>query len=714
MKAKLTFLFTLIQVSVICQVPNGSFENWTPLEPYAHPEVTLPFSSINQNIFYTTGETAVSEVEGTEGSSLGIENLLIGQDTVVGFALFGGLPQGGGLVFTDGIPFTSEFPDTVRMHLKHEINESIPGSIFFQFFQEEELVTLGEQEDTLFIYSVSGSQLEWDTLEIAINEFELNGMPDECVVGFSSGDIFGREGTPGNYLYIDELEFISSSDTLFVSDFNTWADTESPLEIDDWDSFFDPTSGYVFQSDESVDGNFSLGLLSQEVDSTVIQSSVVLAEASDFGINPNQPLPEGAFVLSFSYKYETLIPDSARAVILLAGDDDASTFDITRSTTVLHETSDWIEVQVEFSSLADSVQFYGLEFHSGPQFPGEPADSSVLLIDDLRLLSLENCELEMELSSLDSLNCPQEDLAFSVASADSHLWFMNNPLDQGFLAVSDEESFSLSFIQEGLYEYFSISEVEGCFQSSDTLSFQILSLTTPSISADGLESITMCANSDLVLSVENSSEFSSYNWFSEGTLIENEVSGTLMVNGSEDFSGTYMLEAESALCAAQYTTSNTVTISTYPLNLPEINQNGNNLSTGTYASFQWFYEGEALPGAIAQFHTPLNDGNYSVQVEDEFGCQFMSESYFFSEVRVKEIDENSPFIYPNPFRETLNLTSKEPILQVTLMDSSGRVLCSVQPLTTNWTIHDLNLTEGTYFLSVQTKNGRTVQKLIRS
>ncbi|MFK7758286.1 MAG: T9SS type A sorting domain-containing protein [Flavobacteriales bacterium] len=699
MKSLLLSVTLVLNLSIWAQIPNSSFENWSTIDPYFHPETEFTFSSTNQGSFYTTGLAGATEVIGNDSSALRLENLLIGEDTLVSFAIFGESSDAGGLIFSEGISFTEIMPDTARMHVKYNLSEALQGSVFFQFFYEDELVTLGAAQDSLYVYSLAGIQEEWDTLNIDFTLLEFSAIPDECVIGYSCGDIFLGKGTPGSFLEIDNLELVSSSDTLLISDFDTWSPTEAPLEIDEWTSVFNPASSYIFRSEDSSLGNYSLGLMNQAVDTTIIQASVFLAELSNFGINPNLPLPQGAFMLKFKYKYETLEPDSARVSILLSEDSIPETLDITRATQVLYDTTEWTEVLFEFGSLSDSANYFGIEFFSGPQFPGEPADSSVLLIDQVEILSIDSCGFNPEFMALDTTYCPEELIDFSATNSESYIWFIKESSEELYTLVSDSSEFGLSYSQPGDYSYFLIAEQEECFQSSDTLEFSVTSLQNPLLTADGLETVSMCANSNLELSISNASVFSQFIWNLGTDSITSTDIGNLVITGMEGFAGTYTVEAQSSVCALQSLVSNQVNISTYPLDLPVVFQNGNTLSAQSFSSYQWWLNGQEIPGAISQFYNPLEDGSYAVNVVDEFGCEFLSEEFLYSAVGVSENRPQEFSVYPNPARDVIYIEGFSTSEKLEIINSAGQKVLVFHHFNRENNLLDISkLTSGSYVL----------------
>ena len=57
---------------------------------------------------------------------------------------------------------------------------------------------------------------------------------------------------------------------------------------------------------------------------------------------------------------------------------------------------------------------------------------------------------------------------------------------------------------------------------------------------------------------------------------------------------------------------------------PVILVNGNELTTGNYASYQWYYEGTPIPEANSSSYTANQDGTYTVQITYPCGCTAIS------------------------------------------------------------------------------------------
>ena len=149
--------------------------------------------------------------------------------------------------------------------------------------------------------------------------------------------------------------------------------------------------------------------------------------------------------------------------------------------------------------------------------------------------------------------------------------------------------------------------------------------------------------------------------------------------------------------------------------IPTVNlsQNGSILSTSTVgSSYQWFLNGIAIPGAIADFYElgPSPAGVYTVEVNFAFGCAVSP--------NINIVGLENPLldlvtIYPNPCKEILTITTKSnEVMKATFFNIQGQKIKSIElPNSTN--IIDLtDLSPGIYWVQVGQWNHLFTQKCI--
>jgi hypothetical protein len=138
------------------------------------------------------------------------------------------------------------------------------------------------------------------------------------------------------------------------------------------------------------------------------------------------------------------------------------------------------------------------------------------------------------------------------------------------------------------------------------------------------------------------------------------------------------------------------------------------LATSTLGdNFQWIDCTGNLPisGAITNEFTPINDGNYAVEVTNN-QCTWMSDCFTFSTVSTSQINEDEAYsVYPNPANDflTLYVPKGKSIASISLMDELGRILAVREVTSAAKTFDLLKLEGGMYFLTVhETSTEQTI------
>lgn len=97
-----------------------------------------------------------------------------------------------------------------------------------------------------------------------------------------------------------------------------------------------------------------------------------------------------------------------------------------------------------------------------------------------------------------------------------------------------------------------------------------------------------------------------------------------------------------------------LTLTVSSVTTPVISASGNILSTGAYATYQWYLNGQPVSGANAQQYTATVNGDYTVEVTDANGCSSESAIYQFGNLGTDVSGQlASVRLYPNPVAELL-------------------------------------------------------------
>lgn len=158
----------------------------------------------------------------------------------------------------------------------------------------------------------------------------------------------------------------------------------------------------------------------------------------------------------------------------------------------------------------------------------------------------------------------------------------------------------------------------GC---TDTATISVAVLAVPSSKLISTDSV-ICGTDSVKLMAQQAS---SYQWYFDGEPINGATSQVYYATTA----GSYSVESGNGNCAAL---SSSVYIYDKSIITPVIGYNGTpsfcpqssvELSTGSYASYQWFLNGQAISGATQQTYSAGTAGSYSVMVSNG-GCSATS------------------------------------------------------------------------------------------
>jgi PKD repeat protein len=149
----------------------------------------------------------------------------------------------------------------------------------------------------------------------------------------------------------------------------------------------------------------------------------------------------------------------------------------------------------------------------------------------------------------------------------------------------------------------------------------------------------------------------------------------------------------------------TVTVNPSP-NVPSIAQNGNVLSaqvTGSY-TYQWYLNGNALPGETNSTIQIDVSGTYSVKITDNNGCSSSSSNFNAQLGTVLENVEQQINLYPNPNSGsfTIDLPEGVELNILTVTDAYGKLVNTEYSASgTGMFVNLSSIARGVYFLNYQ-------------
>ena len=265
----------------------------------------------------------------------------------------------------------------------------------------------------------------------------------------------------------------------------------------------------------------------------------------------------------------------------------------------------------------------------------------------------------------------------------------------GASGSSTTGSTSISYVIQSVGPFPAIS-------STDTI--QVFGYpNTPNIDSSGLLLWTDSVNLSL-------------QWYKNG----NPVPGATAATYQATISGDYFVIATSP--AGCYASSDTISIVICDsLFTPVIYQSGNLLYTDTSSySFQWYLDGNPIPGATGQLITATIEGNYWVELTAYNGCVYTSaiEVVDFTSLSNLALNNASLRIYPNPSNGTFELEMKNvegEQVEMIIVDVSGRIVERHVLTSQGSTIHEtvqLHVSPGIFFVHISIGTAEVQQRIV--
>ncbi len=133
-----------------------------------------------------------------------------------------------------------------------------------------------------------------------------------------------------------------------------------------------------------------------------------------------------------------------------------------------------------------------------------------------------------------------------------------------------------------------------------------------------------------------------------------------------------------------------------------------------FVTYQWYLNGDSIPGATDSFLVVDQNGDYVVAVTDIYGCGDSSRVYIVNNVSVPAVDGNEArvSVYPNPARAAVYVRTTTPAA-VVLRSLDGR---TVLRQSSAGTVDISGLAAGVYLIQVTGSDGRLLhmEKLVKT
>lgn len=230
------------------------------------------------------------------------------------------------------------------------------------------------------------------------------------------------------------------------------------------------------------------------------------------------------------------------------------------------------------------------------------------------------------------------------------------------------------------------------------------SLVTTNVTPSG--NAIFCEASFVTLLVDSIPGFT-YQWLKNDTVIAGAENYSYDANAE----GAYRVIASNSYGCAD--TSEVVQVTPVPLPpTPVITQSGNLLSSTEAESYQWYWNGELIPGATEQDYEPLQGGDYTVLITDANGCSSLSEPFTFIPVGIPDAQVITATITVSDNQVSIQLQTDDLLHgRISLMNMMGKEVYSSLLSSSKMSI-DLNgLEKGLYIIRIRKADAELTRKL---
>jgi len=250
--------------------------------------------------------------------------------------------------------------------------------------------------------------------------------------------------------------------------------------------------------------------------------------------------------------------------------------------------------------------------------------------------------------------CAGETEGLQASGGSSYQWFPPDNLSNASIANPQA-----SPAETTVYTVL-VTDANGC-QASD---FMILTVhALPNVQASAGNNTICLGDTANIVAVGASL----YTW-SPNLFISGNVGASVEVWPTSDFTWT-VTGTDGFGCQ----NSTTVTIEVDPPPpAPTVMNMGMVLSSTPASGYQWYLNGDPIVGATQQSWSPLVNGNYSVVITDDNGCQSQSLPVYFGTVGVEDANALGVRIYPQPAIEDVVVAGLRESTAARLLDATGR------------------------------------------
>jgi hypothetical protein len=150
-------------------------------------------------------------------------------------------------------------------------------------------------------------------------------------------------------------------------------------------------------------------------------------------------------------------------------------------------------------------------------------------------------------------------------------------------------------------------------------------------------------------------------------------------------------------------------------NVPHITQVVSYLQTTGAGTYQWYFNGNAIPGAVHDTLHFTQNGSYTVLLTGDYGCSYLSDPFIVTNSGWMEVAESELIAFPNPVHGTLYVQLRGDEKSLVLTSAEGKEILNKE-VKAGISEYILDLSEyspGMYILTSRSNDTVTVKRIIK-
>jgi hypothetical protein len=307
------------------------------------------------------------------------------------------------------------------------------------------------------------------------------------------------------------------------------------------------------------------------------------------------------------------------------------------------------------------------------------------------------CDLNPEIKPDNLILCPNAKDTLRTAEAyDSYQWFKNNKPIEGatgrFYAVEQ-------YRDAGSYFKVAVTR-NGCTDTSKRVLVDGYVFLLPYVITTGDagiydpgKDVTFQCPGDKVVLTMGEPYTKNIQWYNAWKPIEGATSRRYTVTEK----GSYTVCGSPAICP-DYTDCQSIPMNfTFEKVEATITEKNDTLYASKAKNYQWYFNGQPIPGAKDNYLTPNRNGNYKVSINTKYDCTALSAPYYYSGAAPADMVTVSP----NPVSTTMHVHIKQKgVSQIVVSDLYGNRFRQIPYRSNDEYINIGDLHTGTYVLQL--------------